>query len=153
MPIVPLVLCLLPLPAGAALYRHLERRSRARWASPAALAAAPEEAETTALQGPYRGRAALVRATPNQAPAPLRRAAAGWFATASLATSASLASLFLFGWFGVLALPIGAFVAWVSIRAGTNVLEGRTGRVARAGVPPWLEKALEKKRARLPASS
>lgn len=153
MPIVPLVLCLLPLPAGAALYRHLERRSRARWERPAALTTGDVDGETTALQGPYRGPAALVKAAPEQAPPALRRAAAGWFATASIATSASLAALFFFGWFGVLALPVGAFVAWVAIRAGINVLEGRTGRVERAGVPPWMEKALEKKRARLPASS
>jgi hypothetical protein len=156
-PLVPVILCLLPLPIGAALYRSAEKRSRVRWTAPAL----PEAKDKKNLQGlsqvprqgggPYRGEMALVQKGEAAAPMRVRRAAAIYFATGTVATSASLAVVFAVGWLGVLALPLGMIVAYASIRAGYNVLDGRKTVQRDGGMPAWMAKALERKRARLPA--
>lgn len=150
MPILPVLLCLLPLPAGAALYHHAEKRSRARWIKSEERAAA-----TTSLQGPYRGEVAMVVASGEaRAPAEARRGAALCFAASSVATSAGVGALLAFGPVGALALPVAAIVAFFAAKRGYDVLDGRSARPPRrGGIPTWMEKALERKRTRLPPAS
>jgi hypothetical protein len=149
-PILPVLLCLLPLPAGAALYHHAEKRSRARWTK-----SEERVTSTTSLQGPYRGEVAMVVASGEaRAPAEARRGAAACFAASSVSASVGIGALLAFGPVGALALPIAALAAFFAAKRGYDVLDGRTARAARrGGIPTWMEKALERKRARLPPSS